>query len=69
MNGLSKLKKLNDAQLFTFTHAAHTSLLTLFTDVKPAKFTHVKFTRQCKFTSDQTNRVKSNASSVLTTQS
>ena len=33
---MRKRKKLNNAQLFTFTHAAHTSLLILSTYVKPA---------------------------------
>ena len=42
MNGLRKRKKLSVVQLFAFTHAAHTSLLILFTYVKPAKFTSVR---------------------------
>ena len=37
-----KRTKLNSTQRFTFTHAAHTSLLILFTYVKPAKFTSVR---------------------------
>ena len=37
-----KRKKLNSAQLFTFTHAVHTSRLILFTYVKPAKSTSVR---------------------------
>ena len=42
MSRVRKRKKLNSTQLFTFTHAAHTSLLILFTYVKPAKFTPVR---------------------------
>ena len=36
-----KRKKLNSAHLFTFTQAVHTSLVILFTYLKPAKFTSV----------------------------
>ena len=39
MNGLRKRKKLS---VFTFTRAAHTSPLILFTYVKPAKVTFVR---------------------------
>ena len=42
MSRVRKRKKLNSTQLLTFTHAAHTSLLILFTYVKPAKFTSVR---------------------------
>ena len=42
MNDLRKRKKLSAVQLFTFTHAAHTSPLIIFTHVKPAKFTSVR---------------------------
>ena len=42
MSRVRKRKKLSAVQLFTFTHAAHTSLLILFTYVKPAKFTSVR---------------------------
>ena len=34
MNGLRKRKKLNRAQLFTFTQAVYTSSLIIFTHVK-----------------------------------
>ena len=42
MSRVRERKKLNSAQLFTFTEAVHTSFLILFTYVKPAKFTSVR---------------------------
>ena len=59
-----KRKKLNSAQLFTFTHAAHTSLLILFTHVKASKIyvcTHVKFSQQWKSTLREVWRLNSNS--------
>ena len=42
MSCVRERKKLSVVQLFMFMHAAHASLLILFTYVKPAKVTSVR---------------------------